>query len=115
MVVAQKLMKLLLDVRDATWPAAGTCWPSFSKPFAMTEGSNVVEVCRFPPPFAVDLAAALEDDLLPPLARTFKGLALIEKVHSVEYRLVQKKIQLTDAVKARQRTTKEYFMLVEVS
>jgi len=88
-------MKLLLEVRDATWPAAGTCWPSFSKPFAITAGSRVKEVCAFPPEFAVDLAAALEDDLLPPLARMFKGLA--------------------DAVKARQRTVaKEYFMLSEV-
>ena len=43
----------------------------------MTEGSNVVEDWRLPPPFWEDLP---EDDLLAPLARTLKGLALIEEV-----------------------------------
>ena len=42
--VKQKLIKLLLDVRDATWPAAGTLCPLFSKPVAMTFGSRAVVV-----------------------------------------------------------------------
>jgi hypothetical protein len=38
--VAQKLMKLLTEVKEATWPAAGVSWPSFSKPVAITLGSR---------------------------------------------------------------------------
>lgn len=38
--VAQKLMKLLLEVSEATWPASGTSCPLFSKPVARTEGSR---------------------------------------------------------------------------
>lgn len=37
---AQKLMKLFVDVREATWPASGTSWPLLAKPVAMTEGSS---------------------------------------------------------------------------
>ena len=36
--VRQKLIKLFVEVKDATWPAAGTCWPSCAKPVAMTAG-----------------------------------------------------------------------------
>lgn len=42
--VAQKLMKLLLDVNEATCPAVAFCWPSDSKPLAMTEDSSVKEL-----------------------------------------------------------------------
>jgi len=42
--VAQKLMKLFVDVREATWPASGVAWPLFAKPLAMTEGSRVKDV-----------------------------------------------------------------------
>eukprot|EP00753_Platysulcus_tardus_P019083 PLAT7048.2.p2 GENE.PLAT7048.2~~PLAT7048.2.p2 ORF type:complete len:216 (+),score=6.72 PLAT7048.2:124-771(+) len=39
--VAQKLMKLLEEVLEATWPAAGWDWPSFWKPVAITDLSRV--------------------------------------------------------------------------
>lgn len=38
--VRQKLMKLLVEVNEATWPAAGTSCPSLAKPAAMTAGSR---------------------------------------------------------------------------
>ena len=40
--VRQKLIKLLLDVKDFTCPAAGTSWPSFSNPVASTRGSMAI-------------------------------------------------------------------------
>ena len=47
--VAQKLMKLFVDVADATWPASGWSWPSFAKPVAMTELRRVSELWASPP------------------------------------------------------------------
>lgn len=41
--VRQKLMKLLVEVSDATWPAAGTCCPSWAKPVAMTAGLRATQ------------------------------------------------------------------------
>jgi hypothetical protein len=38
--VRQKLMKLLLEVRDGTWPAVAFSCPFCSKPLAMTFGSR---------------------------------------------------------------------------
>ena len=35
--VAQKLMKLFVDVADATWPAVAFAWPFCAKPVAMTD------------------------------------------------------------------------------
>lgn len=58
--VKQKLMKLFDEVADATWPAVGTCWPSDSKPVAMTFGSRVSELWASPPAAAVEDAAATE-------------------------------------------------------
>lgn len=61
--VKQKLMKLFDEVADATWPAVGTCWPSDSKPVAMTFGSRVSELwgsLSLPPAAAVEDAAATE-------------------------------------------------------
>lgn len=43
LVVAQKLMKLLLEVKEATWPAVAFAWPSCSNPVAMTEESRATE------------------------------------------------------------------------
>ena len=40
--VAQKLMKLFVDVSEATWPASATSWPLFAKPLAMTESRSAV-------------------------------------------------------------------------
>lgn len=40
LTVRQKLMKLLVEVSEATWPAAGTCCPFWAKPVAMTAGSR---------------------------------------------------------------------------
>ena len=55
--VAQKLMKLLEEVREGTWPASGTFCPSFSKPVAMTELSSVSEDWTSAPPAALPAAA----------------------------------------------------------
>jgi len=33
-------MKLLVEVKEATCPAAGVCWPLFAKPDAITLGSS---------------------------------------------------------------------------
>jgi hypothetical protein len=41
-------MKLLLEVRDATWPGVGWDWPSFSKPRAMTDWRRVLDVWGLP-------------------------------------------------------------------
>jgi hypothetical protein len=41
--VAQKLMKLFPEVKDATWPASWTAWPSFKNPVAITELRRVSE------------------------------------------------------------------------
>lgn len=59
-VPAQKLMKLFVDVREATWPASGVAWPSCSKPLAITDGSSVSDFCGSPPapPDAPPLAPA---------------------------------------------------------
>ena len=74
--VAQKLMKLFVDVADATWPAVGWSWPSFSKPVAMTLGSSVSDdwgspLLLLPPAAAADVldAAAADEvvDVLPAL------------------------------------------------
>jgi len=43
--VAQKLIKLFPDVREATWPGSAWDWPSFRKPFAMTLGRRVNDFC----------------------------------------------------------------------
>ena len=48
LVVAQKLMKLFDDVRDATWPAVGVSWPSFSKPVAMTDWRSAIRYILVP-------------------------------------------------------------------
>jgi hypothetical protein len=40
LTVKQKLMKLFVLVKDATWPAAGTFCPLLAKPLAMTLGSR---------------------------------------------------------------------------
>ena len=37
LVVAQKLMKLFVEVSDATWPAVGVSCPSLAKPVAITD------------------------------------------------------------------------------
>ena len=60
--VAQKLMKLFFDVALATWPAAGVCCPSFSKPVCTRDGSRQSESCRSPE--AVEEAAAVVAVLL---------------------------------------------------
>ena len=61
--VAQKLMKLLLEVREATWPASTTSCPFLAKPVAMTELSRVRDDCASPPS-----AAPLPAALLPAVA-----------------------------------------------
>lgn len=38
--MAQKLMKLLEEVKDETWPAVALAWPSCSNPVARTEESR---------------------------------------------------------------------------
>lgn len=62
--VRQKLIKLLLDVKDFTCPAAGTSWPSFLNPVARTRGSRVKDVWGLPPPPGAALAAAAAEELL---------------------------------------------------
>ena len=41
--VKQKLIKLFVDVSEATCPATGGSWPSVWKPLAITRGSRAVE------------------------------------------------------------------------
>ena len=41
--VAQKLMKLFVDVADATWPAVAFAWPFCAKPVAMTDWRSANE------------------------------------------------------------------------
>lgn len=53
--VAQKLMKLLVDVRLADCPAVGVSWPVFANPVAITELSRVREVCK-----SLEVAALLD-------------------------------------------------------
>src|SRR5882762_6609981 len=65
-VVAQKLIKLFDDVREATCPATFVAWPSCSKPLARTDGSRVKDVCGSPPepafaPFLAPVALTLGD------------------------------------------------------
>jgi hypothetical protein len=36
--VRQKLIKLFVEVNDATWPSTGTSCPSLAKPLAITPG-----------------------------------------------------------------------------
>lgn len=45
-LVKQKLMKLFVDVKDATWPAVGTSWPLLANPVAMTRESNAKMIKR---------------------------------------------------------------------
>ena len=40
--VAQKLMKLFVDVSEATWPAVGWSWPSLANPVAITDWTSAV-------------------------------------------------------------------------
>ena len=42
--VAQKLMKLFVEVSEATCPAVGWSWPSLANPVAITESRSVNEV-----------------------------------------------------------------------
>lgn len=61
--VSQKLMKLLDEVNDATWPAVAFACPSDSKPVAITEESRVREL--WASSVLVDeAAAAVEEPVL---------------------------------------------------
>lgn len=58
--MAQKLMKLLDEVAEATWFSAGVCCPSFSNPVCTSEESKHKEVWS---PDELE-----PDDELPPLS-----------------------------------------------
>ncbi|KAH9856295.1 hypothetical protein C2E23DRAFT_810932 [Lenzites betulinus] len=69
-------MKLFDEVADATWPAAGTSWPSFSNPVAMTELRSVSDDwASAPAPVPVLPAAEPLPALLPVLVAALVAAA----------------------------------------
>ena len=61
--VRQKLMKLFVDVMDASCPAVGVSWP-VSEKSKVFDGSIVSDVCASPPAAAALVAVAAAEDVV---------------------------------------------------
>lgn len=84
--VRQKLMKLLRDVREGTWPGSGVDCPSLAKPAMITLGSSSSDSCGSEDPALAEFvaAAALEVAVLVFARPTVLEAEAVDRMMEVE-------------------------------